>query len=207
MRRTKKEAEKTREDILEAATGIFCEKGVAKTSLDEIARAANVTRGAIYWHFKNKAEIFDALHEQLHRPLVDMIMEDIQKEHPNPLLQLRDLCVELMLDLSRNEQKRRALALFLLKRDYTGDLAPYKDKHCGHKSETIKLFCMYFEKAKQMGKLSPHADSELLTQAVSCFMKGFLFEYLDRPEDFDMDSKAPKLFTLFFNSIGNESAP
>lgn len=90
MRRTKEESEITREEILNAAARVFCEKGYAHSSLSEIAKAARVTRGAVYWHFDNKAEIFDALHERLHRPLADMIMQDARSDHPEPLTQIRN---------------------------------------------------------------------------------------------------------------------
>src|SRR5690606_12983243 len=58
MRRTKEQAEQTRASILAAAEQLFLEKGVAHSTLDQIARAAGVTRGAVYWHFENKAHLF-----------------------------------------------------------------------------------------------------------------------------------------------------
>ncbi len=51
----------TRERILTAAMCIFAQKGWQKTSLDEIASAAGMTKGAIYWHFRNKNDLFFAL--------------------------------------------------------------------------------------------------------------------------------------------------
>lgn len=202
MRRTKEESEKTREDLLNAAVRIFSEKGIARSTLDEIAKAANVTRGAVYWHFENKTQIFDALHERLHRPLIEMILEDLEKDHPEPLTQLRDLCLQLLLDIEKDEQKRQALSLFMMKCDYSGDLAPYKDKHREKKAESMRLFKRYIEKAKKAGKLYTKTDPELLTQCISCFMKGILFEYLDIPEGFDIENKAPKLINLFFSNLG-----
>ena len=61
MRRTKAEAEQTRHDILKAALILFDEQGYVQTSLSDIARKAEVTRGAIYWHFENKEQIVAAL--------------------------------------------------------------------------------------------------------------------------------------------------
>lgn len=201
MRKTKEEAQKTREDILNAAVSLFSQKGVQKTTLEEIARAANVTRGAIYWHFKNKIEIFEALHERLHRPLIEMVLEDIGKDHPEPLIQLEELCIELLLDVAHNEQKRQALTLFLIKCDYAGELAPYKKKHLEKKAETMKLFRGYFDKAKKMGKIPADADTEILTLAYHCFIKGILFERLNNPDNFDMQKKAPELVRLFFQKL------
>ena len=201
MRRTKEEAEQTREDILNAAVRIFSQKGVGQTSLDEIAKAANVTRGAVYWHFKNKVEIFDALFENLHRPVLDMIMDDLEKDHPEPLKQLRDLCVGLLVSLEKDEYKRQALILFFRKCNYAGDLEIYKEKHDRKKMEKQKAFTRYFDKAKAKGKLPADADCDLLTQAVGCYMKGILFEYLDNPEELDIREKAPMLIDLFFEKF------
>ncbi|MBL1146524.1 MAG: TetR family transcriptional regulator [Pseudomonadota bacterium] len=202
MRRTKEDAEHTKEEILNAATQVFVSKGVAAATLEEIATAANVTRGAIYWHFKNKTEIFDALHERLHRPLMEMILEDVQKDHAEPLLQLQELCVKLLLDLDADPQKRQVLTLFLIKCDYAGDLALCKEKHQEKKTEKMKAFQRYFEKAQKQGKLPQHMDPTLLTLSISCYMKGILFEYLDNPAAFHMKKNAAKLIQLFFDKIG-----
>ena len=67
VRKTKEEAQETRNAILDAAERVFQERGVSHTSLAEIATAAGVTRGAIYWHFANKSDVFDALFEQIGR--------------------------------------------------------------------------------------------------------------------------------------------
>lgn len=56
-RRTKEEAEETQKAICLAALDIFCEKGYSRTTFDEIAKRINLTKGAIYWHFRNKADI------------------------------------------------------------------------------------------------------------------------------------------------------
>ena len=56
-RKTKAEADLTRQAILDAAEQCFAETGVAGVSLGQIAQRARVTRGAIYWHFRGKADI------------------------------------------------------------------------------------------------------------------------------------------------------
>ena len=57
-RKTKQEAQETRQHILDVALRLFSQQGVSSTSLGEIAKAAGVTRGAIYWHFKDKSDLF-----------------------------------------------------------------------------------------------------------------------------------------------------
>ena len=61
VRKTKEAALVTREGLLDAAQRVFSERGVTGTSLAEVAASAGVTRGAVYWHFKNKAALFKAM--------------------------------------------------------------------------------------------------------------------------------------------------
>lgn len=63
MRRTKEEAAQTRQDLLAAALTVFSRKGYEAARLEDIAEIAGVTRGAIYFHFDNKAGLFMALVE------------------------------------------------------------------------------------------------------------------------------------------------
>lgn len=64
MRRTKEEAQKTREQLLISAKKLFTEKGFSSTALSDIVQNAGLTRGAAYWHFKNKDEIYIAVVQQ-----------------------------------------------------------------------------------------------------------------------------------------------
>ena len=64
VRKTKAQAEVTRNAILDAAERLFEVQGLSRTSLQDIASAAGVTRGAIYWHFRDKRELFDSLMER-----------------------------------------------------------------------------------------------------------------------------------------------
>ncbi|MGE7812031.1 TetR family transcriptional regulator [Pseudomonas sivasensis] len=72
VRRTKEEAQETRSQILQAAEQAFYDRGVARTTLADIAALAGVTRGAIYWHFSNKSDLLQALLDTLHEPLDEL---------------------------------------------------------------------------------------------------------------------------------------
>lgn len=58
MRRTKQEAQLTRQRIMESAFELFLENGFENTSLEQICREAGITRGAAYWHFNNKKDLY-----------------------------------------------------------------------------------------------------------------------------------------------------
>ncbi len=54
MKKTKEESDLTRQAILDAAMVVFSKKGYSQTTLVEVAKEAEMTRGAIYWHFKDR---------------------------------------------------------------------------------------------------------------------------------------------------------
>ncbi|MBP3749081.1 MAG: TetR family transcriptional regulator [Ruminobacter sp.] len=58
VRKTREEALKTKQNIMDVAKQLFCEKGYEKTNLSDIADVVGVTRGAIYWYFQNKDDLF-----------------------------------------------------------------------------------------------------------------------------------------------------
>src|SRR5256886_13139582 len=73
LRRTKQQSDRTGRAILGAPRKVFARQGVTRTTFEEIAAAAGVTRGAIYWHFADKNELFFAMREQVAVPLIDQI--------------------------------------------------------------------------------------------------------------------------------------
>ena len=69
VKKTNADAELTRQHLLDKAELLFLERGVSRTSLQDIATAAGTTRGAIYWHFKDKADLFNAMMERVVLPM------------------------------------------------------------------------------------------------------------------------------------------
>lgn len=99
-RRTKEEAQQTRCHIMSTALDLFCSQGLAKTSLTDIARAAELTRGAIYWHFKNKEELFVSLWEELCQPLSHQLDACVSEQEPDPLGKLRSFLKGVIIKIS-----------------------------------------------------------------------------------------------------------
>ncbi len=66
-------SETTRRALVDSAVELFTERGYAGTSLDEIARAARVTKGALYHHFGGKQALFEAAFEEVERRVTERI--------------------------------------------------------------------------------------------------------------------------------------
>ncbi len=84
------EKELTREMIMDAARDLFVKKGYQHVSMRQIAKQLNYSHGAIYYHFKNKAELFYALVE-LHFDMLDKKLEELVKKEIPDIEKLRQI--------------------------------------------------------------------------------------------------------------------
>ncbi len=110
-RRTKEEAEETRKSILAAALEIFCEKGYSRTTFDEIARRINLTKGAIYWHFRNKTDILTEIIRKGFSSTHEGMEKAVRPE--NGLAAMMDF-MEFEIKIIKNRPVYRQLMFFLL---------------------------------------------------------------------------------------------
>lgn len=122
-RRTKEDASVTRERLLDAAEQVFFEQGVARASLNEIALRAGTTRGAVYWHFKDKLDLFYAMLERVRLPL-----EQIASEGQGGLAEVRRIIATVYERLEKDAQTRRVFEVLLHKVEYVGDLVVVQER-------------------------------------------------------------------------------
>lgn len=124
MRRTKAEAEETRQAILAAAERVFFKKGVANSSLDEVAVAAGVTRGAIYWHFSSKTDLFIGLYKSVALPESDLLnFDDPDLKGLTLLAKIEEAACKWLALLAQDEQRQRIMTISL-RTSYSDEFAP-----------------------------------------------------------------------------------
>ena len=201
VRKTKEDAQKTREAIIEAASHVFVEKGVANASLNEIASRAGVTRGAVYWHFENKIDLFKALHESLSQPFIDRILNNLEQDQDNPLDQLKDLCITMLDDLTDNEHKQRVLKILFFKCDYSGEYEELLQVQCQNKKEKLALFAQYFERAQKKGTLRADISPAIMATSLMSYIGGIANEWLRYPETMDLKKQGRDIIDLYFNGL------
>jgi AcrR family transcriptional regulator len=186
-RRTKAEAEATRETILDAAERVFLERGVARTSLEEIARTANVTRGAIYWHFKNKVDLFGAMIERVRLPLDSLIDELEEQGRQDPLTTLRSTIRLLLQSLAGNEQYRRVYTIFYHRFEQVDEFATSSEHTCAAVRSVHHSLCALFERAEARGQLRPGAQPPVAAMVVRLFLGGLYEDWLREPDRYDIE--------------------
>ncbi|MDO9638213.1 MAG: TetR family transcriptional regulator [Pseudotabrizicola sp.] len=198
MRRTKEQAELTRNAILMAAEELFLEKGVAHTSLEHIARHAGVTRGAVYWHFENKAHLFHEMLNQVRLPPEQMAMRLSACAERDPLLALRDLCVEAIENLAHDEQKRRIFTILLRRCEFTDELREAEQRHAAFIGQFISLCEQQFDNPCVRPRLQPGMSPRLAARILHAMIIGLLNDWLRDPTLFDpLNDTAPMIDACF----------
>ncbi|GAB3389588.1 TetR family transcriptional regulator [Azotobacter armeniacus] len=199
MRRTKADAEKTRETILATAELLFLQNGVAHTSLEQIARASGVTRGAVYWHFQNKSHLLNEMLNQV-RPRPEQIAERLNAPTTaHPLQNLRDFFVELMAGLAGNEQKRNLFTILLLRCEFTHELNDAQERHTDFINQFIALSEEQFEHERE--HLRPGISPRLAARLLHATLVGMLSDRLRDPSLFDTYAEAPAMIDALFSGL------
>ncbi len=100
--RKAQQSARTREALLSTCLRLFAERGFASTSIDEIARAAGVTKGAMYWHFASKDDLFQAILDRIRSRWQEVVLQPVTaRQSPvERLSQLFDSYAELFRESS-----------------------------------------------------------------------------------------------------------
>lgn len=130
VRRTKEDAVATRNSLLDAAERVFYDKGVSRASLGDIAQAAGATRGAIYWHFKDKADLFNAMMDRVTLPLEFACgFRGAGAEEEASLWRLRGAMRAALHAVATDERVRRVFEIAMYKVEYVQELDAVRDRH------------------------------------------------------------------------------
>lgn len=149
-RRTKEDAIATRNSLIDAAEQVFREKGVSRASLSDIAQAAGATRGAIYWHFKDKVDLFSAMMDRVTLPLEQGYGEFECSTCPDPVQRLRAVMALVLRSVASDERTRRVFEIALYKVEYVSELVGVRDRHVAASDGFTRQLARDFELAAQL---------------------------------------------------------
>ncbi|ERK18154.1 MAG: multidrug efflux transporter transcriptional repressor AcrR [Pantoea sp.] len=200
-RKTKAQALETRNQILDAALAHFSEHGVAATSLADIAAAAGVTRGAIYWHFKNKADLLHEIWLQCDAGLDDVELEYQTKYPDDPLSVMRSMLIYI-LDATAKDPKRRALMEIIFhKCEFVGEMATLQNMQqsllleCYDRIEEVLRACI------DAGQLPGSLNTRQAALIMRAYVNGMMESWLFTPESFDLAAEAPGLVEALLDML------
>lgn len=189
-RRTKEEALETRNRILDAAEHVFYEKGVSRSSLADIAQAAGVTRGAIYWHFENKGDLFTEMFDRVLLPLDELKIASTDPGEPDPLSRIRDLCILCLRNTATDVRRRRVFEILFLKCEFVEEMGPVMERHRTNMREGLASIEQGLRNAVSKHQLPDDLDTLRASRVLHSFVTGALRDMAVLPDVFDIATNA-----------------
>ncbi len=205
MPQGKKNPEATRLAILDAAEQVFLERGVQRASLEEIARVAGVTRGAVYWHFANKAKVFNAMVDRVEMQPHQLFARLPAEAGRNSIDRVRRMCVDALMTIATDERTRRVFTISLLSLEHIHGIDEIRDHEIKLRAEGRRTVTRYFQDARDQGLLRESLAPAMCASVLESYMTGLLFIWLRNPDQFDMKADAPRLVDALFQGMVHDT--
>ena len=186
VKRTREEALQTRQHLLEAALEVFHARGVARASLDEIARTAGVTRGALYWHFRNKEDLFDALCQAHFKDIRAKLSCEDGAVNPQAWNILIDSCIAYYRRLVDDPVLCKFAAVLHLKCEATPGNEGILRVLASHRDIWRQHLRMAIQSGQRHGMLPADLDPDLAQAALMSSLFGLTSLWLSEPQRLDM---------------------
>lgn len=183
-RHTKEEALATREALLDAAETLFEAKGVSHTSLEQIAAAAHVTRGAVYWHFRNKSDLFNAMMARAVLPLEQHWRGTIDAD--DPLGHLEQTMLHVLRQTATQPHLQRVFAIATQKVEFTAELSGVRDRHAQIRQAFVAQLEEMLRLARARGLLGHHVVMRTAAVGLHALLDGLVSNWMLDRESFDL---------------------
>lgn len=206
VRRTKADAQATRSLILDTAERVFERHGVSGTSLAEIAKAAGLTRGAIYWHFENKADLFNAMMERVTLPL-EQADDCGFKGRDITLARMRAGFVDVLKKVVTDPQLGRVFAIATHKVEYVGEMEAVRARHLTLRNECLRDMERAFERARRAGELPKGTTAKASAIGMIAVFDGLLQNWMLDRAGFDLLRIGGQVFDAYLRGLARPAAP
>ena len=203
MRRTKTEALKTKEYLMLAALDTFYQKGIARNSLNEIAQAAGVTRGALYWHFKNKEDLFDALFQRICDDIESCIKEDSNNNNEQAWSSFRLTLTRFFERLQHNDLHYNFHSILFLKCEHTEQNEAVIAIAKKHQSLWREKIVAVLTDAVQQKALADNLDIDMAVIFIKSSLDGLIWRWLSSGQGFDLAQTAPRMIEIIIDTLEN----
>ncbi|MEJ8826287.1 TetR family transcriptional regulator [Variovorax humicola] len=200
-RRTKEEALATRHRLLDAAELLFQSQGVSNTSLQQIAEQAGATRGAVYWHFKDKADLFHAMMERVTLPLEAARHASDHPAH-DPLDVIEKAMVSALRQVTTDPQVRRVFEVATHKVEYAGETASLQRRHLESRDACVIDFEKALRQAARRAKVKLAMPAPMAAQGLHALVSGLIQNWLLDPEAFALAPTGRRAFNVYLAGLG-----
>ncbi|RJT18530.1 TetR family transcriptional regulator [Buttiauxella izardii] len=189
-RKTKADALKTRQHLIDVAITLFAKNGVSTTTLADIADAAGMTRGAIYWHFDSKTSLFNEIWNiqscislEIRRKLSPKILD-------NDLKLLREIMIETLRFISSDRRQYELLQILYHTCEFNGEMyseREIRERYWFNRERMKKILRNCISK----GQIPVNTNIELTITIIHGYFSGIIKNWLMQPENLNLYEQAP----------------
>ena len=201
-RRTKAEAQATRNSLLDAAEQLFQARGVSRTSLNDIATAAGTTRGAIYWHFKDKADLFNAMMERVTLPLEATHAQANQTGPAEESLdRLRAALLGALRLIATDISTRRVLEIAIQKMELTNELGAVQERCQRIYQRCVEQNQLALSNASQASGRPLRIPVRTAAIGLQALVEGLVHHWLLNPQAFDLEQTGQQAIDVYLAGL------
>lgn len=200
MRKTKEEAAITREQLLKKALAVFSKKGYSAATLQDIASEADVTRGAIYWHFGSKAELYNTLIKE-YSDRGSQIVQQAASEGGTLIDILRRVFVRLLEIVEKDREMRALMELYLFKTGPVPELEQGRLQQIESGNSLIEMLAGIMGQGIEAGLLRSDVDAIDMARAYLAFQNGLIQLWLTSPNKFSLKASANSFADILLTGI------
>lgn len=200
VRRTREEAEQTRQQLLDAALTLYAEKGLSHVSLKAISAHCGVTHGALYWHFKNRDDLLQQLYFSQPLPFESQYIEQRQAARQDPLLALQAYLLGVVRQFAANPRCQQAFRIFAVGREQPElvELQAQIDADRQVFAEHVRFFLKQAKKKKQLRK---KLSVKLTAENLQLLLESLLQLIASREGSDVALPQAEQMWEMLFNGI------
>ncbi|NKE68198.1 TetR family transcriptional regulator [Ramlibacter sp. RBP-2] len=201
-RRTKEDALATRESLLDAAERLFQAQGVSGTSLHDIATAAGATRGAVYWHFKDKADLFNAMMDRVTLPLEDALPQARGAASEDPLPRLRAALLAALRRTATDPQTRRVFEVATQKVEYIDALGKVRERHLDARRRSVVLMKQALQRSAIARGRRLRMPAIAAARGLHALVAGLIQDWLLDPGEFQLEAAGRQAIDAYLAGLG-----
>ena len=199
MKRTKKEAEITKKQIIDDAMYLFLKKGFSATKIGEIADRSGVTRGAVYWHFQNKRDIVTDIIKDKETETMQLLDESFSSDRPTDQI-IRNLFKKVIDNFFGNKDFRDFIELTWFKIEYTQlvDLSQSKDEMNTRFTEVLTKL---ISRAQAEGLIPGSMKAKVIALHLNALIQFIYRSYFIQGAEFMTKAKARNMVNSYFQTV------
>jgi TetR/AcrR family acrAB operon transcriptional repressor len=196
MRRTQKDTEITHQAILDAALKVFSRQGYAATRLEDIAKEAGVTRGAVYHHFDGKTELYEALTTERFEAAMQGVNQ-IMTQGGSPRELIRSLMIHSLELLEDDGLYRTVQELVLFKTSFSPELEKVITAKINNTNNLVNYLRKIVTQGIQANEFRSDLDPQSAAVAIVGLVNGVTMLWLMSPQSFSLKKKAATIADSF----------